>query len=162
MNYFYLDDLFPCGFAAKIMASGVHSQSADTLGFIYDGNEALGSMEEVEAQTIGDLLPTDDDLISGVVDGFDFAGLSINQDDADEDIFGTGGGMELESDDSINKVAKNREGSLKCQFSSEDYVNKCPSRTLFIRNINASIVDSELRALFQVFHFFPSYVLKFI
>ncbi|KAM0907159.1 hypothetical protein ACQ4PT_016307 [Festuca glaucescens] len=134
---------------SRIRATGVHGQSADTLGFICEGDEPLGSMEEVEAQTIGDLLPTDDDLISGVVDGFDFAGLSINQDDADEDIFGTGGGMELESDDSINKVAKNLEGSLKCQFSGEHYVNKCPSRTLFIRNINASIVDSELRALFQ-------------
>ncbi|KAM0893792.1 hypothetical protein ACQ4PT_024894 [Festuca glaucescens] len=134
---------------SKIMASGVHSQSADTLGFIYDGDEALGSMEEVEAQTIGDLLPTDDDLISGVVDGFDFAGLSINQDDADEDIFGTGGGMELESDDSINKGTKNLEGSLKCQFSGENYINKCPSRTLFIRNVNANIADSDLRALFQ-------------
>lgn len=134
---------------SRIMATGVHGQSAGTLGFICEGDEPLGSMEEVEAQTIGDLLPTDDDLISGVVDGFDFASLSINQDDADEDIFGTGGGMELENDDSINMRAKTLEGSLKCQFSGEHYTNKCPSRTLFVRNVNASIADSELRALFQ-------------
>ncbi|CAM0958839.1 unnamed protein product [Alopecurus aequalis] len=134
---------------SRIMATGVHGQSADTHGFIREGDEPLGSMEQVEAQTIGDLLPTDDDLISGVVDGFEFAGLSINQDDADEDIFGTGGGMELESDDSITKGAKNLEGSLKCQFSGEHYINKYPSRTLFIRNVNANITDSELRALFQ-------------
>ena len=158
-SFCYLGDILPCGFAARIMATGVHGQSADTLGFICEGDEPLGSMEEVEAQTIGDLLPTDDDLISGVVDGYEFASLSINQDDADEDIFGTGGGMELESDDSINKGAKNLEGSLKCQFSGEHYINKCPSRTLFIRNVNANIADSELRALFQVFNLFPSYSL---
>uniref|UniRef100_A0ACD5ZGB9 Uncharacterized protein n=1 Tax=Avena sativa TaxID=4498 RepID=A0ACD5ZGB9_AVESA len=126
---------------SRRMATGAHGQSADTLGFICEVDEPLGSMEEVEAQTIGDLLPTDDDLISGVMDGFDFAGLSINQDDADEDIFGTGGGMELENDDSIPKGAKNLEG--------EHYINKCPSRTLFIRNVNSSIDDSDLRALFQ-------------
>lgn len=143
----------PYGFAARIMATGVRGQSADTLSFICEGDEPLGSMREVEAQTIGDLLPTDDDLISGVIDGFEFAGLSINQDDADEDIFGTGGGMELENDDSI-KGARNLEGSSKCHFPGEHYINKCPSRTLFVRNINTNIVDSELRALFQVFSSF--------
>jgi hypothetical protein len=156
---FYPVGLLPYTFAARIMAARVHGHSADTLGFICEGDEPLGSMEEVEAQTIGDLLPTDDDLISGVVDGFDFAGLSINQDDADEDIFGTGGGMELESDDYINNGAKNLGRSLKSQISGEHYINKCPSRTLFIRNVSANIVDSELRALFQVFNHFP-YILK--
>lgn len=135
---------------SRIMATGVCGQSADTLSFICEGGEALGSMEEVEAQTIGDLLPTDDDLISGVIDGFELSGLSINQDDADEDIFGTGGGMELENDDSISiKGARNLEGSSKCHFPGEHHINKCPSRTLFVTNINTNILDSDLRVLFQ-------------
>lgn len=123
-------------------------QSADTHNFTCEGDEPLGSMEEIEAQTIGDLLPSDDDLISGVVDGFEFVGRSTNLDDADEDIFCTGGGMELENDGSM-KGDKILEGSQLCQFSGEHYINKCPSRTLFVRNINANIGDSELRALFQ-------------
>lgn len=150
-----LDDHLPYVFAARIMATGVCGQSADTLSFICEGDEALGSMEEVEAQTIGDLLPTDDDLISGVIDGFELSGLSINQDDADEDIFGTGGGMELENDDSISiKGARNLEGSSKCHFPGEHHINKCPSRTLFVTNINTNILDSDLRVLFQVFNSF--------
>lgn len=28
-----------------------------------------------------------------------------------------------------------------------------PSRTLFVRNINSNVEDSELRALFEVMHF---------
>ncbi|VAH12063.1 unnamed protein product [Triticum turgidum subsp. durum] len=135
---------------SRIMATGVCGQSADALSFICEGDEALGSMEEVEAQTIGDLLPTDDDLISGVIDGFELSGLSINQDDADEDIFGTGGGMELENDDSISvKGARNLEGSSKCHFPGEHHINKCPSRTLFVTNINTNVLDSDLRVLFQ-------------
>ncbi|XP_062230444.1 protein MEI2-like 3 [Phragmites australis] len=135
---------------SRLMASGVLGQSADANNSSCDGDEPLGSMKEIEAQTIGDLLPDDDDLISGVIDGFEYTGLS-NQDDADEDIFCTGGGMELENDDS-SKGDKYHEGSFKSQLSREQQsINKHPSRALIIKNINASIEDSELRVLFQQF-----------
>uniref|UniRef100_A0A0E0DKR6 RRM domain-containing protein n=1 Tax=Oryza meridionalis TaxID=40149 RepID=A0A0E0DKR6_9ORYZ len=107
------------------------------------------SMEAIEAQTIGDLLPDDDDdLISGIADGFEFTGMSTNQDDADEDIFCTGGGMELENNDSV-KGDKVQDGSFKSQISSGHSINKQPSRTLVVRNITANIEDSDLTVLFQ-------------
>lgn len=102
---------------SRLMASGVYGQSADANGSGCEGDEPLGSMKEMEAQTIGDLLPDDDDLISGITDGFEYTGLS-NQDDADEDIFYTGGGLELEHDDS-NNVDKFREVSFKSQLSGD-------------------------------------------
>ncbi|CAD6273387.1 unnamed protein product [Miscanthus lutarioriparius] len=103
--------------SARLMASGVYGQSADANDSGCEGDEPLGSMKEMEAQTIGDLLPDDDDLISGIIDGFEYTGLS-NQDDADEDIFYTGGGLELEHDDS-NNVDKFREVSFKSQLSGD-------------------------------------------
>jgi hypothetical protein len=118
--FIYLDNVFPpClnAAAARLMASGVYGQSADANGSGCEGDEPLGSMKEMEAQTIGDLLPDDDDLISGITDGFEYTGLS-NQDDADEDIFYTGGGLELEHDDS-NNVDKFREVSFKSQLSGD-------------------------------------------
>ncbi|XP_066335433.1 protein MEI2-like 3 isoform X2 [Miscanthus floridulus] len=102
---------------SRLMASGVYGQSADANDTGCEGDEPLGSMKEMEAQTIGDLLPNDDDLISGIIDGFEYTGLS-NQDDADEDIFYTGGGLELEHDDS-NNVDKFREVSFKSQLSGD-------------------------------------------
>jgi len=134
--------------AARMMVHGVPGQSADAINSGCEGDEPLGSMKEMEAQTIGDLLPDDDDLISGITDGFECAGLS-NQDDADEDIFYTGGGMELENDDSSNSD-KFHERSFECQLSGKHSISKHPSRALIVKNINPSIEDSELRVQFQV------------
>ncbi|CAN6345567.1 unnamed protein product, partial [Urochloa humidicola] len=130
---------------SRMVAGVVPGQSADAYNSGCE--EPLGFMKEMEAQTIGDLLPDDDDLISGITDGFECAGLS-NQDDADEDIFCTGGGLELENDDSSNG-GKFHEGSFESQLSGKDTVNKCTSRALIIKNINPSIEDSDLRVQFQ-------------
>ncbi|XP_062179715.1 protein MEI2-like 3 isoform X2 [Phragmites australis] len=132
---------------SRLMASGVLGQSVDANNSSCDGDEPLRSMKEIEAQTIGDLLPDDDDLISGIIDGFEYTDLS-NQDDPDEDIFCTGGGMELENDDSSNGD-RFHDGSFKSQLSGEHSINKHPSRALTIKNINTSIEDSELQVLFQ-------------
>jgi hypothetical protein len=72
-----------------------------------------------------------------------------NQDDADEDIFYTGGGMELENDDSSN-CDKFHERSFESQLSGKHSISKHPSRALIVKNINPSIEDSELRVQFQV------------
>ncbi|CAN6331707.1 unnamed protein product [Urochloa humidicola] len=132
---------------SRMVAGVVPGQSADANNSGCEEDEPLGSMKEMEAQTIGDLLPDDDDLISGITDGFECAGLS-NQDDADEDIFCTGGGLELENDDTSNG-GKFHEGSFESQLSGKDTVNKCTSRALIIKNINPSIEDSDLRVQFQ-------------
>lgn len=133
--------------AARMMADGP-GQSADASNSGCEGDEPLVSMKEMEAQTIGDLLPDDDELISGITDGFERTGLS-NQDDVDEDIFYTGGGLELENDDT-SKGDKFHEGSFERHASGEHSIYKCPSRTLIIKNISPSIEDSELRVQLQV------------
>lgn len=135
------------GSKSRLMARAAPGQSANANDSACGGDEPLESMKEMEAQTIGDLLPDDDDLISGIVDGFEYTGLS-NQDDADEDIFCAGGGLELENDGS-NNVDKFREASFKNQLSEKSSISKHPSRALIVKNISPSIEDSELRVLFQ-------------
>ncbi|XP_076925015.1 protein MEI2-like 4 [Bidens hawaiensis] len=93
--------------------------------------EPFESLEQIEAQTIGNLLPDDDDLLSGVTDGLLQPGSGA--DDVEElDFFSSVGGMELGDDE------RNYETSL------ED-----PSRTLFVRNVSSNMDDSELRSLFE-------------
>ncbi|RWV95489.1 hypothetical protein GW17_00041876, partial [Ensete ventricosum] len=65
-------------------------------------DEPFESTEEIEAQTIGNLLPDDDDLLSGVIDDLGFVARPNSGDDIDDDIFYSGGGMELEPDDNTN------------------------------------------------------------
>ncbi|GLT37415.1 hypothetical protein SLA2020_117330 [Shorea laevis] len=61
--------------------------------------EPLESLEEIEVQAIGNLLPDEDDLFSGVM------GLDTPANRADEledfDLFSSGGGMESEGDDRL-------------------------------------------------------------
>jgi hypothetical protein len=135
----------------RLIESGALGQCVDAKSSGSSADEPLGSMREVEAQTIGDLLPDDDDLISGIMDGFESTGLP-NHDDVDEDIFCTGGGMELE-DDSKNGD-KYQEVYFKSERSEKRSIDKHPSRYLIVKNINSSIEDSELRLLFQVITLF--------
>ncbi|XP_039045270.1 protein MEI2-like 1 [Hibiscus syriacus] len=120
--------------------------------------EPFKHIEEVEAQTIGNLLPDEDDLFSGVIDEL---GLKTHASKGDEledfDLFSSGGGMELEGDDSVSMVPRNSDlvSVLNSQGSSNGLIvgehpyGEHPSRTLFFRNINSNIEDSELKALFE-------------
>ena len=114
----------------------LHDHSTNIIDPSLEHDENLESLEEVEARAIGDLLPDDDDLISGVTDGIEcLPRHDIN--DADDDIFCSIGGMELEADDKI---------SYPSNFQH-------PSRMLFVGNVDGSIEDSELRLLFEVIFF---------
>ncbi|XP_047313814.1 protein MEI2-like 4 isoform X2 [Impatiens glandulifera] len=107
----------------------------------YDEVDPFESLEEIEAQTIGNLLPDDEDLLSGVTDGLDYAAQHNGGDDAEDlDLFNSVGGMDL-GDDNF------RLG--KSDFNLEHSSRENPSRTLFVRNINSSIEDSELHTLFE-------------
>ncbi|XVE56496.1 hypothetical protein DITRI_Ditri04bG0015000 [Diplodiscus trichospermus] len=120
--------------------------------------EPFKSMEELEAQTIGNLLPDEDDLFSGVIDEL---GLNTHASKGDEledfDLFSSGGGMELDGDDHVSMVPKNSDlvGVLNGQGCSNGSIvgehpyGEHPSRTLFVRNINSNVEDSELKALFE-------------
>ncbi|XP_057750489.1 protein MEI2-like 3 isoform X1 [Arachis stenosperma] len=126
-----------------------------------DGN---GLLEDADTCVIGTMLPDDEeDLLAD----FDLSGLPNSLEDLEEyDVFGSGGGMELEADpqESLNV------GLSKLSFSDGHAANglpynsflngvgivagehpygEHPSRTLFVRNINNNVEDSELRALFE-------------
>nr|XP_043623223.1 protein MEI2-like 4 isoform X2 [Erigeron canadensis] len=107
----------------------------DAAASHYEEEEPFVSLEEIEAQTIGNLLPDDDDLLSGMTDGIDYKVKPGSGDDAEElDFFSSVGGMELGED------------SGQTQPGGE---HPHPSRTLFVRNINSNVEDSELRILFE-------------
>lgn len=115
--------------------------------------------------TNGSFLPDEDELLSEVYD-FEASWLPNLVDDSEEcDFFGSGGGLELE-----NVTQENlRAGVSNLSLSNGDAGNggphldlgngvgtlpgehplgEHPSRTLFIRNINSSVEDDEIRSLF--------------
>ena len=116
-------------------------------------HEPFEFTQEIEAQVIGNLLPDDDDLLSGVLDNVGFPARANNRDDIDDDIFSTGGGMELEADEN-NKLLKLNGGANTGQTGLSGLLyGENPSRTLFIRNVNANVEDTEFKLLFEVITF---------
>ncbi|CAL0304889.1 unnamed protein product [Lupinus luteus] len=126
------------------------------------------SPEDVDTNAIGSMLPDDEEeLLAGIMDDFDLSGLPGSLEDLEEyDLFGSGGGMELETDPQESLSV----GMSKLSFSDsttgnglplnsfpngvgavagEHPLGEHPSRTLFVRNINSNVEDSELKALFE-------------
>ncbi|XP_009378802.2 protein MEI2-like 4 isoform X1 [Pyrus x bretschneideri] len=135
----------------------LYGHSVDTVASHYDEEEAFESLEEIEAQTIGNLLPNDDELLSGVTDGLDYSVQLSARDNMEElDLFSSVGGMDL-GDGGLATGLKDSEyagelsNGLLCNGSvvGEHPYGEHPSRTLFVRNINSNIEDSELRTLFE-------------
>ncbi|XP_060196052.1 protein MEI2-like 5 isoform X2 [Lycium barbarum] len=125
-------------------------------------------LDDGENRAIGSLLPDDEDeLLAGIMDGFDPSRFPNHTDDLEEyDLFGSGGGLELESDgqehlnlgisrvslaDSVgsNGAAIYGLSSGGGAVTGEHPLGEHPSRTLFVRNINSNVEDSELRTLFE-------------
>ncbi|XP_020253576.1 protein MEI2-like 4 isoform X2 [Asparagus officinalis] len=131
-------------------------QSVDHVNSNPEEGEPFRSLEEIEAQTIGNLLPDDDDLLSGLIDGIGVS-QAYGGDDIEDDIFCTGGGMELEGDDNCNSSSNlvNGDssngllGGINRPFAGEHPYGEHPSRTLFVRNINGNVEDTELKMLFE-------------
>lgn len=120
-----------------------------------------------DSHPIGSMLPDDEEeLLAGLMDDLDLTALPATLDDLEgyDDLFGSGGGLELETDphDSLNKgfsrigfadsnidngnIFQNGAGSI----AGEHPYGEHPSRTLFVRNINSNVEDSELITLFEV------------
>uniref|UniRef100_A0A0E0K0C9 RRM domain-containing protein n=1 Tax=Oryza punctata TaxID=4537 RepID=A0A0E0K0C9_ORYPU len=136
--------------------NGLVGQSIEKVDLNHVDDEPFELTEEIEAQIIGNLLPDDDDLLSGVLDEVGYATNANNRDDADDDIFYTGGGMELETDENkklqeFNGSANDGVGLLNGVLNGEHPYREQPSRTLFVRNINSNVEDSELKLLFEHF-----------
>lgn len=135
-------------------------QPFDTVGSHHGEEEPFESLKEIEAQTIGNLLPDEDDLFSGVVDDVGHSAHTNTGDDLEEfDLFSSVGGLELEGDDRLNVEQKNSDflglvtngqGVSNGMVVGEHPYGEHPSRTLFVRNINSNVEDVELKALFEV------------
>ncbi|XP_076944415.1 protein MEI2-like 2 [Bidens hawaiensis] len=130
--------------------------------------ETNGLLEDIENHAIGSLLPNEDDLLADAMDVFD-PNLTPNRVDEldDFDLFGSGGGMELEYDmmDNLNfRMSKvsfpdgvvanggahyNISNGVGTVSGVQHPYGEHPSRTLFVRNINSNVEDSELRTLFE-------------
>lgn len=135
-------------------------QSTNTMNPHFGLDQPFNSSEEkeIEAQTIGNLLPDDDDdLFSGVtnlINEFDYSRKNCNE-DVEDDIFCSGGGMELEADEKLDHAKFSRlpdqvsNGHYGTSVFGEELHCDDPARTLFISNISSSIDDAELRLLFE-------------
>lgn len=101
------------------------------------------------------------------MDDFDLSGLPTQLEDLDDDFFVSGGGLEIDSESHENLVngisrlstADGTNGNAISHYgltngvgtvSGEHPYGEHPSRTLFVRNINSNVEDSELRTLFEV------------
>ncbi|KAI9071249.1 hypothetical protein K1719_014705 [Acacia pycnantha] len=137
----------------RLTENDVLPQQPFTVGSLPE-EEPFKSLEEIEAETIGNLLPDEDDLFSGVIDDLGFNILTKTGDDLEDfDLFSSGGGMELESDEHLTsgKRTSGPDGDPGCfgGFKGKLHFGEHPSRTLFVRNINSNVEDSELKALFE-------------
>lgn len=134
--------------------------------------EGGDSIEDNANSVTGGFLPDDEEeLLAGIMDDFDLSGLPSSLEDLEDyDLFDSGGGMELENSTqeslriSMSKISlsdgvvgnglphyglPNGVGTV----AGEHPYGEHPSRTLFVRNINSNVEDSELRALFEVTKF---------
>ncbi|KAJ1404979.1 RNA-binding domain superfamily, partial [Sesbania bispinosa] len=137
----------------RLFGNDVLSEEPITVDYLPE-DEPYKSLEEMEADTIGKLLPDDDDLFSGVVDELGYNSHTKTNDDLEDfDLFSSGGGMELEGDEHLCSGKRTNSlvgdsgffGGSKGKLSFGEQ----PSRTLLVRNINSNVEDSELRALFE-------------
>jgi hypothetical protein len=137
----------------------LYGHSVDTIASHFEEEEHFESLEEIEAQTIGNLLPNDDDLFTGVTDRVENINHPSGGDDMEElDFFSSVGGMDLGDDGSVAQIdsefpggASNGQlGACNLSMAGEHPYGEHPSRTLFVRNINSNVEDSELRAVFEV------------
>lgn len=150
-----------CISAVSLLENNVQSnQPVKSVTSPHVEDEPFESLEELEAQTIGNLLPAEDDLFSGVTDELGHNTHVNSGDDLEDfDLFITGGGMELEGDDHPSVGQRNSDfvggvnngqGVSNGSIVGEHPYGEHPSRTLFVRNINSNVEDTELKALFEV------------
>ncbi|XP_010272651.1 PREDICTED: protein MEI2-like 2 [Nelumbo nucifera] len=142
--------------------------ASSILNKLHQDVEGKDPLEDVELHAIGSLLPDDEDeLLAGIMDDFDLSGLPSQLEDLEEcDLFGSGGGMEMDFDPQESLSMGMSKVTLSDGIASngatpyglpngvgtvngEHPYGEHPSRTLFVRNINSNVEDSELRALFE-------------
>ncbi|KAK4773544.1 hypothetical protein SAY87_028563 [Trapa incisa] len=128
----------------------LYGHSINTIASHYKEEKPPESMDDIEAHMIGDLLPNDDELLTGVTDGLEFVLPSKDTNEMELDLFSNVGGMDLEEECSSDgqKIFEYSGGS-NGSMNGDHPFGEHPSRTLFVRNINSNVEDSELRSLFE-------------
>ncbi|CAA3007108.1 MEI2-like 2 [Olea europaea subsp. europaea] len=129
-------------------------------------DEVKDPLEDIEPNAIGFLPGDEEELLAGLIDDFDLSGLPTQLEELDDDFFGSGGGIEIESDPQENltngisrlSVSDGINGNIIANYgfpngfanvSGEHPYGEHPSRTLFVRNINSNVEESELKSLFE-------------
>jgi hypothetical protein len=123
---------------------------------------------DFDLRQIDDLLPDEDEFFAGITDETEPIGQTNTTEELEEfDVFGNGGGMELDIDPvetitvsfANSSIVDGARGNGINPFgvpntvgtvAGEHPFGEHPSRTLFVRNINSNVEDSELRSLFEV------------
>jgi len=106
--------MFICCCAVRLTPkNSVVGQLVEKVDLNHADDEPFELTKEIETQIIGNLLPDDDDLLSGVFGDIGYTHAN-NQDEIDDDIFFTGGGMELEADGN-SKLSKVNGGASYSQ-----------------------------------------------
>ncbi|CAN1790561.1 Protein MEI2-like 4 [Linum perenne] len=141
-------------FNRKMRLMGNDTQSREPVKIAVSAleEEPFESLEEIEAQTIGNLLPADDDLFSGITNELgNIVNSAVGDDLEDFDLFSSGGGMELEGDIMAGRKNPDLFALSNGSVTGKHPFGELPSRTLFVRNINSNVEDSELKTLFEKF-----------
>jgi hypothetical protein len=116
--------------------------------------------ENIVTRAIGDILPNDDELLAGITADF----MNSAAEDNDDDLFSSGGGLEMdgETQEGFSMYMSRLDGFYGLTNThgppsngpgsviGEHPYGEHPSRTLFVRNINSNVEDSELQILFEV------------
>ncbi|CAL0325257.1 unnamed protein product [Lupinus luteus] len=134
----------------RLMGKDVLSDQPITVGSLPQEEP----YKSIEQDIIGNILPDEDDLFSGVTDELGYnTHARTNDDFEDFDLFSSGGGMELEGGEHLNsgKRTNGLDGNSVFYGGSKGKLplGEQPSRTLFVRNINSNVEDSELKSLFE-------------
>ncbi|KAJ4883282.1 Protein MEI2-like 4 [Raphanus sativus] len=141
--------LFSSSFS-EIFSRKLRLPRSDNVSFMpaYPEEEPSQSLEEMEAQTIGNLLPDEDDFFAGVVGHKSRANGGDDLDDCD--LFSSVGGLELDGDNVFSSVSQ-RDGKRGSNvfLVGEPPRGEVSSRILFVTNMDSIVEDYELRALFE-------------
>lgn len=131
------------------------------------GEDIVG---DIATSLTGSMLPGDEDeLLAGLMDDFNLSDLPNQLEDLDDDLFESGGGMEMDFDSQagiryglsnislsdavpIIDIGRHELPNGGAAVVGEHPYGEHPSRTLFVRNINSNVEDSELRSLFEVYY----------
>ncbi|GAU47790.1 hypothetical protein TSUD_12750 [Trifolium subterraneum] len=110
--------------------NALYGRSLDTNASHFEEEGLVNSFEELEAQIISNLLPDEDDLLSGVTDWNDHIIQDSTGDDIDElHIFSSVGGLELEDVYNSSSGEKNSKIIVGAQHNQLGLCNTSPEKT---------------------------------